>query len=85
MSVPRAVFVTGTDTGVGKTVVTAALAAALSAAGRSVAVYKPTQAGLEAGLGDIDVVQRLWESPLSTKASDYSTRWRPWRRHPARA
>lgn len=59
MSVPRAVFVTGTDTGVGKTVVTAALAAALSAAGRSVAVYKPTQAGLEAGLGDIDVVQRL--------------------------
>lgn len=59
MSLPRVLFVTGTDTGVGKTIVTAALAAALSATGRSVAVYKPTQAGLEAGLGDIDVVQRL--------------------------
>jgi dethiobiotin synthetase len=56
---PRVLFVTGTDTGVGKTVVTAALAATLSAAGRSVAVYKPTQAGLESGLGDIDVVRRL--------------------------
>ena len=55
----RIVFVTGTDTGVGKTVVTAALAAALSAAGRSVTVYKPTQAGLENGVGDIDVVRRL--------------------------
>jgi dethiobiotin synthetase len=56
---PRVVFVTGTDTGVGKTVVTAALAAALTAAGRSVTGYKPTQAGLEDGGGDIDVVRRL--------------------------
>jgi dethiobiotin synthetase len=56
---PRVVFVTGTDTGVGKTIVTAALAAVLMTAGRSVAVYKPTQAGLEDGGGDIDVVRRL--------------------------
>lgn len=56
---PRTVFVTGTDTGVGKTVVTAALAATLVSVGRSVAVYKPTQAGLENGDGDIDVVRRL--------------------------
>jgi len=49
-------LVTGTDTGVGKTITTAALAVAL---GPSVAVYKPTQAGLDAGLGDIDVVRRL--------------------------
>ncbi|MCO1337898.1 dethiobiotin synthase [Kocuria polaris] len=37
--------ITGTDTGVGKTVVTAALAAAHLAAGRTVAVYKPVQTG----------------------------------------
>jgi dethiobiotin synthetase len=56
---PSVLFVTGTDTGVGKTIVTAALAAALTANGRSVTVYKPTQAGLEDGDGDIDVVRRL--------------------------
>ncbi len=50
------VYITGTDTGVGKTIVAATLAVAL---GGSVAVYKPTQAGLEDGLGDIDVVHRL--------------------------
>jgi dethiobiotin synthetase len=50
------VYITGTDTGVGKTIVAATLAVAL---GGSVAVYKPTQAGLENGLGDIDVVHRL--------------------------
>jgi dethiobiotin synthetase len=51
--------VTGTDTGVGKTVATAALTAALTASGRSVAVYKPVQAGTEDGEGDVDVVRRL--------------------------
>jgi 8-amino-7-oxononanoate synthase/dethiobiotin synthetase len=56
---PRIVFVTGTDTDVGKTITTAALAAALAARGRTVAVYKPTQAGTVDGQGDIDVVRRL--------------------------
>ncbi len=56
---PRLLFVTGTDTGVGKTIATAAIGAALRAAGRTVAVYKPTQAGLEDGRGDIDVVRTL--------------------------
>lgn len=56
---PRVLFVTGTDTDVGKTITTAALAAALVARGRSVAVYKPTQAGTSDGEGDIDVVRRL--------------------------
>ncbi|WP_229734830.1 dethiobiotin synthase [Ornithinimicrobium tianjinense] len=51
---------TGTDTDVGKTVVTAALVAALRAHGRSVAVYKPTQTGVSAaGEGDVDTVARL--------------------------
>ncbi|MDN5861324.1 MAG: dethiobiotin synthase [Pseudonocardia sp.] len=51
--------VTGTDTGVGKTITTAALAVALTARGHSVAVYKPVQAGTDEGDGDIDVVRRL--------------------------
>jgi dethiobiotin synthetase len=38
-------FVTGTDTGVGKTVVTSALAAALARRGRRVGVVKPAETG----------------------------------------
>jgi dethiobiotin synthetase len=44
-----AVVVTGTDTGVGKTVVTAAIAAAAGAAGLRVAVVKPAQTGIATG------------------------------------
>jgi dethiobiotin synthetase len=39
-------LVTGTDTGVGKTIVTAAVAAAATAAGVRVAVIKPAQTGV---------------------------------------
>lgn len=42
----RGFFVTGTDTGVGKTVVTAALAAALREAGVEVGVMKPVETGV---------------------------------------
>ncbi|RAN79094.1 dethiobiotin synthase [Bacillus sp. SRB_336] len=53
-------FVTGTDTDVGKTVTTAALAAALAAGGASMAAYKPTQTGVAPdGAGDMDEVARL--------------------------
>ncbi|MDP2935542.1 MAG: dethiobiotin synthase, partial [Dehalococcoidia bacterium] len=41
----RGIFVTGTDTGVGKTVVAAGLAAALKARGVNVGVMKPVQTG----------------------------------------
>lgn len=52
--------ITGTDTGVGKTVVTAAVAALAAGAGRRVAVLKPAQTGVLAGEpGDVDVVRRL--------------------------
>jgi dethiobiotin synthetase len=52
--------VTGTDTGVGKTVVTAAVAALARARGASVAVVKPAQTGVRPGLpGDLDEVRRL--------------------------
>jgi len=58
-------FVTGTDTEVGKTVVTAALAVSLANQGRSPYVLKPAQTGVEAGEpGDLDEVQRL-AGPIS--------------------
>jgi dethiobiotin synthetase len=43
----RGLFVTGTDTGVGKTVVAAAIAATLAARGERVAVFKPALTGLD--------------------------------------
>lgn len=52
-------MVTGTDTGVGKTVVTAALACAARVAGIDVAVCKPVQTGTgpAGGTGDDDLVE----------------------------
>lgn len=47
---PRGVFVTGTGTEIGKTVVAAAIARTLAAEGRSVAVFKPVVTGLEEGV-----------------------------------
>jgi dethiobiotin synthetase len=46
----RGIFVTGTDTGAGKTVVASAVAATLAGRGRRVAVFKP----VVTGLGEID-------------------------------
>ncbi|MER5423236.1 dethiobiotin synthase [Streptosporangium roseum] len=52
--------VTGTDTGVGKTVVTAAVASLARERGTSVAVVKPAQTGVtDTGPGDLDEVIRL--------------------------
>ncbi len=52
--------VTGTGTGVGKTIVTAALAALAADRGASVAVVKPAQTGLrDDEPGDLDDVRRL--------------------------
>ena len=48
----RGLFVTGTDTGVGKTVVSACLLAAMRAAGEPVRAYKPVLTGLEEPPGD---------------------------------
>jgi dethiobiotin synthetase len=60
------VLVTGTDTGVGKTVVTAAIAAAATAAGYRVAVIKPVQTGAITGESDVDTVVRL-AAPASAR------------------
>jgi dethiobiotin synthetase len=43
----RGLFVTATDTGVGKSVLSAALLAAMRAAGQAVAAYKPVLTGVE--------------------------------------
>ncbi|MFJ8472429.1 dethiobiotin synthase [Kitasatospora sp. NPDC094011] len=56
----RILFVTGTNTDVGKTVATAAVASAALRAGRTVAVLKPGQTGVAPGEpGDAAEVRRL--------------------------
>ncbi len=47
----RGLFVTGTDTGVGKTVVAAAICAALASRSQRVAAFKPAITGLDAPAG----------------------------------
>ncbi|MEO3747236.1 dethiobiotin synthase [Plantactinospora sp. B5E13] len=60
-------LVTGTDTDVGKTVVTAAITAAAQAAGLRVAVLKPGQTGTATGgPSDVDTVTRL-AAPLTAR------------------
>lgn len=61
----HAVFVTGTDTGVGKTVIAAALVRALAAGGTRVAVMKPVASGAERtaeGLRNADALTLLQAS-----------------------
>ncbi|MFW0791631.1 dethiobiotin synthase [Gordonia sp. CPCC 205333] len=58
--------ITGTSTDVGKTIVTAALAASFTAGGSDVAVCKPAQTGIAPGEpGDLAEVSRL-AGPLTT-------------------
>lgn len=57
---PNVLFVTGTSTGVGKTVVTAAICALAIADGQRVAMVKPAQTGVGPhDPGDVDDVQSL--------------------------
>lgn len=60
--------VTGTSTGVGKTVVTAAIAAVAVASGCRVAVAKVTQTGVGPGQpGDVEQVRRLVGCPITCR------------------
>ncbi|WP_405155191.1 dethiobiotin synthase [Paenibacillus sp. FSL K6-0108] len=59
MNVIRGLFVTGTDTGVGKTIITGALAAALRAENLNVGVWKPVQSGALLGSGETDAERLL--------------------------
>ena len=57
---PKGIFVTGTDTGVGKTVVSAIIAWTLKQSGKRVAAMKPVQTGAgEHGLLDIEFIQKV--------------------------
>jgi dethiobiotin synthetase len=59
----RGLFVTGTDTGVGKTVLSAALLAAMSAEGEPVSAHKPAVTGLDEPGADepgADAAQPRW-------------------------
>ncbi len=63
----KGIFVTGTGTEVGKTVVAAVVARALSASGRRVAVFKPAVTGLDDG-GETD--HALLRRAAGSKQSD---------------
>lgn len=64
--------VTGTSTDVGKTIVTAALAAAAQARGATVGVCKPAQTGVEPGEpGDLDTIAGLAGPVTTTECARY--------------
>lgn len=72
MELPRTIFITGTDTGVGKTVVTAALASCLQNNGYRVGVVKPVQTGTELpGLMDIQFVYKVLRRPYKIEEVCY--------------
>ena len=61
----RGVFVTGTDTGVGKSIVAAAICAALAARGERVAAFKPALSGLDEQPGEWPPDHKLLASAAS--------------------
>lgn len=64
VDIPGGIFITGTDTGVGKTVVTAALASCLQNNGYRVGVLKPVQTGTRLpGMTDIQFVYKTLQKP----------------------
>ncbi|MEU8519058.1 dethiobiotin synthase [Streptomyces sp. NBC_01216] len=66
------IVVSGTGTEIGKTIVTAAVAAVATAGGRSVAVLKPAQTGLAPGdRGDADEVVRLGGAVTSVELARF--------------
>ena len=73
----RGVFVTGTDTGVGKSVVAAAICAALAARGERVAAFKPAVSGLDDDSGEFGYDHELLASVASAgQASEDVAPWR---------
>jgi len=62
IEIPERIFITGTDTGVGKTVVTASLARCLVNNGLKVNVIKPFQTGCEeSNVTDIEFIYKVME------------------------
>jgi dethiobiotin synthetase len=73
----RGVFVTGTDTGVGKSVAAAAICAALAARGERVAAFKPAVSGLDEEAGEFGHDHELLASVAS--AGQSAEEVAPWR------
>ena len=73
----RALFITGTDTGVGKTVVTCAIARAATARGHAVAVCKPVATGAEwdGARWVCDDTRRLAAAAGTSPPPEEVTRW----------
>lgn len=68
-NLPKGIFVTGTDTGVGKTVVSAAIGWTLTQSGKRVAPMKPVQTGVgDDELLDIEFVQKVMGTSYSLEA-----------------
>jgi len=64
-NIPKGIFIAGTDTDVGETVVTAALACCIKNSGNSVAAVKPFQTGTEEeGLLDIEFIYKVLGLPF---------------------
>jgi dethiobiotin synthetase len=72
---PRGTFITATDTGVGKTVVTAALAVALCKHGYSVGVMKPIETGVPSSA---DAGSDAAQLRAAARSSDALTEIRPY-------
>jgi dethiobiotin synthetase len=66
----RGLFVTGTGTGVGKTILSAALLAAMRAAGEPVRAYKPVVTGLDEPAGEWPPDHELLALAAGTKAEE---------------
>jgi dethiobiotin synthetase len=73
MSAPRGVFITGTDTGVGKTLVATAIVRALVASGLRVAGMKPVASGAERGPDGLRNADALALSGAANVAAPYET------------
>jgi dethiobiotin synthetase len=69
----RGCFVTGTDTGAGKTVVAGAIAAALRARGERVAAWKPVVTGIDEPPGDWPADHELLAAASGGRAADVTT------------
>ncbi|NPA16516.1 MAG: dethiobiotin synthase [Aquificae bacterium] len=61
---PKSIFVTATDTGVGKTTVSAALAKILKDRGYSVGYYKPVETGCGQVCSDGELLSKITGQPL---------------------
>ncbi|MFD0586512.1 dethiobiotin synthase [Paenibacillus sp. GCM10027627] len=67
MSGWRGLFVAGTDTDIGKTVVTGAIVAALRDEGLKLGVWKPVQSGASIGLGHTDAERLIAYSGIAER------------------